>query len=195
MEEFGKRYSILAGVQIRIQLKIRQVTGLRDGISAVTNVDDSRTTIKQGNNIRVLTLITIAYLPLGFVTSLYSNHDILPTDAGTTLYAVLTVIFVVMTYGVALSLEMILDFIYPRWARFRDRKQTGPSALKASKAQESLVKDKYTQEIKTNASVPGQERVEKWPGLSRNRSVSSGFQAPPRDIEAGQGERTLQLDS
>jgi hypothetical protein len=44
-------------------------------ISTVTNVEDSqtalrdsKTTIRQGNNIRILTYITIAYLPLGFVT-------------------------------------------------------------------------------------------------------------------------------
>jgi CorA-like Mg2+ transporter protein len=189
LEEFGKRYSILAGVQLRIQLKIRQVTGLRDGISAVTNVDDSRTTIKQGNNIRVLTLITIAYLPLGFATSLFSaNHDILPTDAGTTLYAILTVIFVVTTYGLALSLEVISDFINSRWARFRDRKQTRLSALGASKTQEIPAKDSNTEEVK---SVSMQEQIEvvtqKRPGLF---SVSSGSQAPPRDIEAGQGEGT-----
>ena len=37
-------------------------------VSTVTNVEDTKTTIKQGNNIRMLTLITIAYLPLSYVT-------------------------------------------------------------------------------------------------------------------------------
>ncbi|CZT10086.1 uncharacterized protein RCO7_03218 [Rhynchosporium graminicola] len=76
IEEFDKRYGMLSDVQIRTQLKISQVTGLRDGISTVTNVEDSqtalrdsKTTIKQGNNIRILTYITIAYLPLGFITA------------------------------------------------------------------------------------------------------------------------------
>lgn len=80
VEEFEKRFGMLNDVRIRTQLKIRQVTGLRDGISTVTNVEDSqtalrdsKTTIRQGNNIRILTYITIAYLPLGFVTvSLFS---------------------------------------------------------------------------------------------------------------------------
>jgi hypothetical protein len=39
-------------------------------ISTVTNVQDSRTTIRQGNNIGALTLLTIAYLPLTFTTVL-----------------------------------------------------------------------------------------------------------------------------
>jgi hypothetical protein len=197
LEEFGKRYSVLAGVQLRIQLKIRQVTRLRDGISAVTNVDDSRTTIKQDNNIRVLTLITIANLPLGFVTALFSaNHDILPTDAGTTLYAILTAIFVVTTYGLALSLEMISSFIYPRWARLSGRKQTESSTPDASKTQESSAKDSNTQTVKTNVSVPKQEQLETGT-QKRSRpfgrgSVSGGFQG---DIEAGQGEAAIRSAS
>lgn len=32
LEEFEKRYGMLVDVQIRTQLKIRQVTGLRDGV-------------------------------------------------------------------------------------------------------------------------------------------------------------------
>ncbi len=33
IEEFEKRYGMLSDVQVRTQLKIRQVTGLRDGVS------------------------------------------------------------------------------------------------------------------------------------------------------------------
>jgi len=116
LEEFEKRFGMLSDVQIRTQLKISQVTGLRDGISAVTNVEDNRTTIKQGNNIRILTYITIAYLPLGFVTGLFSiSHGSFMDHATNALYAILTVIFVVGTYGLALSLETILD----QWERFK----------------------------------------------------------------------------
>lgn len=117
LEEFEKRYGMLFEVQIRTQLKIRQVTGLRDGISAVTNVEDNRTTIKQGNNIRILTWITIAYLPPGFVTGLFSiSHGSFMDNATSALYAVLIVIFAVGTYGLALSLETIIE----RWIGFRN---------------------------------------------------------------------------
>lgn len=34
IEEFEKRYGMLSDVQIRTQLKISQVTGLRDGVSS-----------------------------------------------------------------------------------------------------------------------------------------------------------------
>jgi hypothetical protein len=79
-------------------------------------VEDNRTTIKQGNNIRILTYITIAYLPLGFVASLFSiSHGSFMDNATNALYAVLTVVFVVGTYGLALSLETILE----QWKSFR----------------------------------------------------------------------------
>jgi hypothetical protein len=95
MESFDKRFSNLSNAQARIELRIKHITGLRDGvsiltfmfkntclsfvnmdqanilkISTVTNVQDSRTTIRQGKNIGALTLLTIAYLPLTFITVL-----------------------------------------------------------------------------------------------------------------------------
>jgi hypothetical protein len=33
LEGFGKRFSILSNVQVRIQLKVEHITGLRDGVS------------------------------------------------------------------------------------------------------------------------------------------------------------------
>lgn len=80
MDEFRKRHGLLIDVHDKTQLKIKQVTGLRDGISTITNVvdaqtalEDNKTTIQQGNNIRTLTYITIGYLPLGFVTVSVDN--------------------------------------------------------------------------------------------------------------------------
>jgi hypothetical protein len=136
---------MLTAVHIRIQLKISQVTGLRDGISTVTNVEDSqtalrdsKTTIRQGNNIRMLTYITIAYLPLGFITvsqplcnqtysfsrtnlskGLFSiGHATFMDSAGNVTFGILVLVFVLGTYVLALSLESIID----QWSRLRKEK-------------------------------------------------------------------------
>ncbi|PBP23734.1 hypothetical protein BUE80_DR005413 [Diplocarpon rosae] len=141
VEEFEKRFGMLADVRIRTQLKIRQVTGLRDGISTITNVEDSqtalrdsKTTIKQGNNIRILTYITIAYLPLGFITGLFSiEHATFMNSAGNNGFAILTVLFVLGTYALALSLESIID----QWGRFRTaEKSAGRARRRAPTADE-----------------------------------------------------------
>ncbi|KAF7502814.1 hypothetical protein GJ744_005027 [Endocarpon pusillum] len=55
LQKFGKQRDLLFAVHAKIDLKIKQVTGLRDGLSTVTSVADSRAAVKQGNNIRILT--------------------------------------------------------------------------------------------------------------------------------------------
>jgi hypothetical protein len=47
------------------------------------------------------------------------NHSILPKNANKQLYAGLIVIFMVGTYGLALSLDKILNFLEPRWRRLK----------------------------------------------------------------------------
>ncbi|KAK0100648.1 hypothetical protein ONS95_007101 [Cadophora gregata] len=134
IEEFEKRYGMLSDVQVSTQLKIIQVTGFRDGISTVANVEDSqtalrdsKTTIKQGNNIRILTYITIAYLPLGFITGLFAiEHADFMNKAGNNGFAILTVIFILGTYTLALSLENIIE----QWERFRREKWGRPGKVK-----------------------------------------------------------------
>ncbi|KAK0722603.1 hypothetical protein B0T26DRAFT_643204 [Lasiosphaeria miniovina] len=117
VDEFKKRYGMLMDVHDKTQLKIKQVTGLRDGISTITNVvdtqtalADNQTTIQQGNNIRTLTYITIAYLPPGFITALYSiSHGTFMDDASNEQFIILIIVFSVATYVVAFSLEKVLE--------------------------------------------------------------------------------------
>lgn len=111
-----------------------------------TALRDSQTTIRQGNNIRILTYITIAYLPLGFVTVSrgFKNQGGISTDIagqalfsvdyvtfmnGTTnaTFAVLVVAFVLGTYALALSLENIIDSfsrISAQREKLRERRQS-----------------------------------------------------------------------
>ncbi|KAK4465126.1 hypothetical protein QBC42DRAFT_26114 [Cladorrhinum samala] len=109
LDDFKKRYGRLTDVHDRTQLKIKQVTGLRDGISTITNVLDNKTTIQQGNNVRVLTYITIAYLPLGFVIGLYSiQHGSFMNGASNGLFYGLLIAFSVLTWILAYLLEKAL---------------------------------------------------------------------------------------
>ncbi|KAK0744618.1 hypothetical protein B0T21DRAFT_282031, partial [Apiosordaria backusii] len=116
LDEFRKRHGMLIDVHDKTQLKIKQVTGLRDGISTITNVvdaqtalADNKTTIQQGNNIRTLTYITIGYLPLGFVTGLYSvQHGTFMNSATDWQFGVMIVLFSVGTWALAYVLEKAL---------------------------------------------------------------------------------------
>ncbi|KAM0809294.1 hypothetical protein AB5N19_09637 [Seiridium cardinale] len=126
IDAFTKRFDMLSDVDLRTKLKIKQVTGLRDGISTVTNVEDSQATLKnaditvrQGNNIRTLTYITIAYLPIGFVTGLFSiDYVQFMQHAGDVTFAVLMTVTILVTYTVALFLQDIID----KWSNLTVRK-------------------------------------------------------------------------
>ena len=50
IERFDKQREQLFILHNSLELKIRQVTGLRDGLSTVTNVQDSRTSVKQNSS-------------------------------------------------------------------------------------------------------------------------------------------------
>ena len=52
----------------RIRKKSEQVLRLRDGLFYVTSLSDTSVTIRQGDNIRLLTYFTIIFLPLSFST-------------------------------------------------------------------------------------------------------------------------------
>jgi len=60
------------------QVKMREIKGLRDNLFSGTSVLESRRsvqqatiTVQQGHNIKLLTLVTIFFLPLTFVTSVF----------------------------------------------------------------------------------------------------------------------------
>ena len=112
----------------KIELTWQQISTVTNVEDSQTALRDSKTTIRQGNNIRILTYITIAYLPLGFVTGLFSiSHAPFMDSAGNVLFAVLVLVFVLGTYALALSLESIID----QWSRLRKEKW-GAKGLTAS---------------------------------------------------------------
>ena len=114
----------------------------------MTNVEDSRTTIKQGKNIGALTYVTIAYLPFGYVTvsppsprkplesnqnqGLFSeNHGILPASAGKALYAAMIVLLTAATYGLAGALisDKISTLLGAPWRKLTDKTMVEQAAL------------------------------------------------------------------
>jgi hypothetical protein len=62
----------------RIRTRIGEVKDLRTGLISASALFDSRTSVRQGENIRTLTYITILFFPLSFVTSVFSMSFIGP---------------------------------------------------------------------------------------------------------------------
>lgn len=76
--------SIDVGIE-KLRLKLHhvreksvEVQNLRAGLFGASALFDSRTTVKQGDNIRLLTYITLLFLPLSFCTSIFGMQVVLP---------------------------------------------------------------------------------------------------------------------
>lgn len=166
-EGYQKSKSRLQAQLMGIHQRSDNVTRLRDGRSTVTNLEEavqgleqSTIAVKQGNNIRVLTYITIAYLPLGWVTGLFSiNHDVVPDNVGRATFIWLLVIFVVVTFSLALSLENIITaweklqdkFNGPTSNSTKDSRKNNESAPKTPES--AIIRDKEPWKVKAKATA------------------------------------------
>lgn len=68
----------LRGLQEVVRKKYTEVESLRQGLFGASALFDSRTAVRQGDNIRLLTYNTLLFLPLTFTTSIYGMQVVLP---------------------------------------------------------------------------------------------------------------------
>ncbi|KKZ64020.1 hypothetical protein EMCG_01681 [[Emmonsia] crescens] len=72
----------------RIKRGIQDVRDLREGLQSTAAVFDSRTAVRQGENIRLLTYITLLFLPLSFGTGIFSMQFIEPSSRTINAFAI-----------------------------------------------------------------------------------------------------------
>ena len=103
-------------------------------------VNQSKITVAQGNNIRILTYITIAYLPLGFVAALFAvNHNIVPDSLGRASFIAFIVVFFTGTIVLAVTLQTMFS-------------ESSSDALSKLKLKELLRSNLWTREKNENKS-------------------------------------------
>lgn len=93
------------------EVKMTEIKSLRDDLFSGTSVLESRRsvmqatiTVQQGHNIKLLTLVTIFFLPLTFVTSVFGMTN-MPQNDSFHPFAIVTVIICVPTYMLIGSLN------------------------------------------------------------------------------------------
>ncbi|KAL8978552.1 MAG: hypothetical protein Q9205_005886 [Flavoplaca limonia] len=91
--------------------KMKEIKGLRDNLFSGTSVLESRRsvdqamiTVQQGHNIKLLTLVTIFFLPLTFVTSVF-GMEIIDNEQGFLNFGIVTCVICVPTYFLIGSLN------------------------------------------------------------------------------------------
>ncbi|KAF4628679.1 hypothetical protein G7Y89_g9480 [Cudoniella acicularis] len=96
--------SELDKVQIEVNALREQVVELRDALNGATALLESRIAVMQGERVKTLTYLSIGYIPLSTVSSIYSM-SILPKGANLASYFVVLSIIMVFTLFAAIILQ------------------------------------------------------------------------------------------
>ncbi|KAL2835987.1 hypothetical protein BJY01DRAFT_252230 [Aspergillus pseudoustus] len=107
----------LRTTQSRLEILRDQVTALRDGLFNASAVIESRAATELGENVRLLTYVSIVYLPLSFCAALwsidFSYHPLV--------FTLLTVFLSTATYLIVINLNNVARLSKGVYRRFRAR--------------------------------------------------------------------------
>jgi Mg2+ and Co2+ transporter CorA len=78
LREFDKVIQELTDVLKRNERTRKEIENLRDQLFSGSSIKESRRAIEQGDNIRILTMISMIFLPLTFVTVRLSDLPHMP---------------------------------------------------------------------------------------------------------------------
>jgi hypothetical protein len=98
---------MLRAKQRHVRKKSEEVQNLRDGLFGASSLFDSRTTVRQGDNIRLLTYVTILFLPLSFCTSIFGMQTVLPSTLSVKIFAITMPAIAVFTAFLVLNMQSL----------------------------------------------------------------------------------------
>ncbi|KAH6677159.1 hypothetical protein B0J14DRAFT_651052 [Halenospora varia] len=102
VEEIESWKEQLQGAAKSFTIMRERARTLRDGIFALTSVKEARESRILGENVKLLTYVTVFYLPLAFCTSMWAVNNMFGT--GTRGFAMITTIVATVTYVVVFRL-------------------------------------------------------------------------------------------
>lgn len=123
LNEIQKQMTQLACMIKDNSAKQEEIRALRDGLFNASSVLETRTTVAQGKNIHVLTLISMVFLPASFATSIFGMQSILPTSTSLTTFAIVMICVCGPAYLIILVLSRGLKGagdVWKKTAKFWD---------------------------------------------------------------------------
>lgn len=88
-----------------------EVSDMKEGLFATSQLLDSRNTVTQNENIRLLTYINLLFLPLAFCTSIFGMQTILPSHVHGVYFAVTICVVTIFTIFMVFNLQIILEIL------------------------------------------------------------------------------------
>ncbi|THV51059.1 hypothetical protein BGAL_0125g00150 [Botrytis galanthina] len=133
-EEIGRKLKSLQDISNRLSDKREEALDLRDGLFNASGVMESRASTRLGENVRLLTFVSIFFLPLSFCMAVWSINDILFSLKALTMAGAL---IAVATYATVFNLDNLM-FLCRVW----HRKLTGRYIARMKDNTEDLWKDR-----------------------------------------------------
>ncbi|KAH6666872.1 hypothetical protein B0J14DRAFT_704932 [Halenospora varia] len=144
---------------------------LRDGIFALTSVTEAREARLLGENARLLTYVTVFYLPLSFCTSMWAINEMF--GAGTRGFAIITSVITFVTYLSVFCLTKLVvlaDILDTIRDHLPHRKPTKPEEIR--KARSSSASRRGRSSERMAASTVNLAVVQPVPPVGPNLSTS-----------------------
>ncbi|KAL6890714.1 hypothetical protein GGI43DRAFT_216127 [Trichoderma evansii] len=116
----------LEELQSQFRAKLATVQTLRDGLFNASALIESRSSTSLGQNVKLLTYVSIVYLPLAFCAALWAVPDISNNDTRNP-FIITTFLVGCATYIVVFNLESIVDFLGKFYTGYRSRVLEGMS--------------------------------------------------------------------
>ncbi|CZR54582.1 uncharacterized protein PAC_04466 [Phialocephala subalpina] len=168
----------LESLETRFRLKREEAVALRDGLFSASTVIDSRASIQLGQNVKLLTFVSIFFLPLSFCASVWSINNML---FSMTAFAIVTPIIGISTYIIVFNLSRIAAFFTQLQTLSRRSREPGLDSTTASHGRPSSawhIPQFYVRKLLSKAwsNIPSVKRL--IPGR-RRKGADSGEEFKP----------------
>jgi hypothetical protein len=94
-----------------IRMRRAEVSDMKDGLFATSQLLDSRVSVRQNDNIRLLTYINLLFLPLAFCTSIFGMQTILPSSVHPSWFAITICAVTVFTAFLVFNLQLMSEVV------------------------------------------------------------------------------------
>ena len=123
-----KQHKILVNQRKYFEQKLTSTVSLRDALFNASAVIESRASTRLGENVKLLTFVSIFFLPLSFCTSLWSVNDMFSTKA----FLITTILVGCSTYFLVLNINTL---VRTTSSVYESHKRPVISAMKGDKAE------------------------------------------------------------